>query len=149
MTSPSDVMADRLGDGGQFWWLSVLNDFNRKGRGIEVDFSLAAEPVIRSLDRIMEWRGKPGTIMVDNGPDCISTRLLEWYENTGLATSTSNPDSHTRTPVSSATPASSGMDGLTDTSSKPSKMAQDFATQWLRTSNNDSPTMGIGGITPA
>jgi len=27
--------------------------------GIEVDFSLPAERVIRSLDRIIEWRGKP------------------------------------------------------------------------------------------
>ena len=27
--------------------------------------------------------------------------------------------------------------------------AQDFATQWLWTYNNDCPNMGIGGITPA
>jgi len=27
--------------------------------------------------------------------------------------------------------------------------AQDFATQWLRTYNNDRPNMGIGGVTPA
>ena len=27
--------------------------------------------------------------------------------------------------------------------------AQDFATQWLWTCNNDRPNMGIGGITPA
>jgi putative transposase len=26
---------------------------------------------------------------------------------------------------------------------------QDFATQWLRTYNNDRPNMGIGGVTPA
>ncbi len=27
--------------------------------------------------------------------------------------------------------------------------AQDFATQWLWTCNNDRPNMGIGGIAPA
>ena len=27
--------------------------------------------------------------------------------------------------------------------------AQDFATQWLWTYNNDRPNMGIGGMTPA
>lgn len=27
--------------------------------------------------------------------------------------------------------------------------AQDFATQWLWTYNNDRPNMGIGGVTPA
>ena len=58
-----DFMADRLGDGRAFRLLNVLDDFNREGLGIEVDFSLPAERVIRSLDRSIEWRGKPGTIV--------------------------------------------------------------------------------------
>jgi hypothetical protein len=29
------------------------------GLGIEVDFSLPSERVIRSLEQIIEWRGKP------------------------------------------------------------------------------------------
>ena len=51
-----------------------------EGLCIEVDFSLPAERVIRSLDRIIEWRGKPGTIRVDNGPEYISGKLMEWAE---------------------------------------------------------------------
>jgi len=43
-------MADRLEDGRQFRLLNVLDDFNREGLGIEVDFSLPAKRVIRSLD---------------------------------------------------------------------------------------------------
>ena len=43
-------MADRLGDGRAFRVLNVLDDFNREGLGIEVDFSLPDERVIRSLD---------------------------------------------------------------------------------------------------
>ena len=39
MTSPSDFMADRLGDGRAFRLLNLLDDFNREGLGIEVDFS--------------------------------------------------------------------------------------------------------------
>ncbi len=66
VTWSMDFMADRLGDGRAFRLLNVLDDFNREGLGIEVDFSLPAERVIRSLDRIIEWRGKPGTIRVDN-----------------------------------------------------------------------------------
>jgi putative transposase len=45
-----DFMADRLGDGRVFRPLNVLDDFNREGLAIEVDFSLPAERVIRSLD---------------------------------------------------------------------------------------------------
>jgi transposase InsO family protein len=44
-----------------------------------------AHPVIeRSLDRIIEWRGKPGTIRVDNGAEYISIKLLEWAEKQGV-----------------------------------------------------------------
>ncbi len=40
-----DFMADRLEDGRAFRLLNVLDDFNREGLGIEVDFSLPAERV--------------------------------------------------------------------------------------------------------
>ena len=62
-----DFMADQLSDGRSFRTLNVIDDFNREGLGIEVDFSLPAERVVRSLNRIIEWRGKPCIIRVDNG----------------------------------------------------------------------------------
>jgi putative transposase len=37
--------------------LNVLDDFNREGLGIEVDFSLPAMRVVRGLTQIIEWRG--------------------------------------------------------------------------------------------
>jgi len=40
-------MADQLADGHAFCTLNVLDDFNREGLGIEVDFSLPAMRVIR------------------------------------------------------------------------------------------------------
>ena len=45
-----DFMANRLADGRQFRLLNVLDDCNREGLGIEVDFSLPAERVVRSLN---------------------------------------------------------------------------------------------------
>jgi putative transposase len=66
--------------GWAFRLLNVLDDFNCEGLGIEVDFSLPAERVIRSLDGIIEWRGKPESIHVDNGPEYISGKLLAWAE---------------------------------------------------------------------
>jgi transposase InsO family protein len=71
-------------DGQAFRRLNVLDDFNRGGLGIEVDFSLPAERVIRSLNRIIEWRGKPGTIRIDNGPEYISGKLIEWAKERGV-----------------------------------------------------------------
>ncbi len=42
-------MADRLADGRQFRLLNVLDNFNREGLGIEVDFSLPAERLVLTL----------------------------------------------------------------------------------------------------
>ncbi|SNR86780.1 Integrase core domain-containing protein, partial [Puniceibacterium sediminis] len=39
----------------------------------------------RSLNNIIEWRGKPRTIRVDNGPEYISHALLEGAEKHGIA----------------------------------------------------------------
>ena len=79
-----DFMADQLADGRSFRTLNVIGDFNREGLGIEVDFSLPAERVVRSLNRIIEWRGKPKVIRVDNGPEYISGTLLAWAEKRNI-----------------------------------------------------------------
>jgi len=49
--------------------LNVLDDFNRQGLAMEVDLSLSATRVIRILEQIIEWRGKPVSIRCDNGPE--------------------------------------------------------------------------------
>jgi putative transposase len=54
-----DFMHDRLEDGRAFRLFNVIDDFNREGLGIEVDFSLPAERVMRALEQIIEWRGVP------------------------------------------------------------------------------------------
>ncbi len=69
-----------MADGRSIRTLNVLDDFNREGLCIEVDFSLPAERVVRSLNQIIEWRGKPKVIRVDNGPEYVSGKLMEWAE---------------------------------------------------------------------
>jgi len=80
-----DFMADQLGDGRSFRTLNVLDDFNREGLAIEVDVSLPALRVARTLDRIIEWRGKPKSIRVDNGPEYVSGTLQTWAKKRGIA----------------------------------------------------------------
>ena len=57
-----DFMHDQLADGRCLRLFNVIDDFNREGLGIEVDFSLPAERVTRVLDQIIEWRGKPACL---------------------------------------------------------------------------------------
>ncbi len=73
-----DFMSDQLEDGRRFRTLTILDDFNREGLAIEVDFSLPALRVVRTLQQVLEWRGKPAVIRVDNGPENINEPLLSW-----------------------------------------------------------------------
>lgn len=75
-------MADQLACGRSFRTLNVLDDFNREGPGIEVDFSLPALRVMRTLNQIIEWRGKPQAIRGDNGPEYVSGALKIWPRST-------------------------------------------------------------------
>ena len=45
---------DALQDGRTYRLLNVIDDFNRKGLAIEVDFSLPAERVMCGLDLVIE-----------------------------------------------------------------------------------------------
>ena len=144
-----DFMADRLGDGRAFRLLNVLDDFNREGLGIEVDFSLPAERVIRSLDRIIEWRGKPGTIRVDNGPEYISGKLMKWAGKQGVTSLHIEPGQPQQNACIERYNRTVRHRWLEQYIIKNIEEAKDHATQWQWTCNNDHPNMGIGGITPA
>jgi putative transposase len=144
-----DFMHDQLADGRSFRALNVLDDFNREGLGIEVDFSLPAERVVRSLNRIIEWRGKPDTIRVDNGPEYISGKLMTWADKRGIHIEyiqPGNPQQNAYVERYNRTVRGEWLDrNIFETIEE----AQEQATEWLWTYNNDRPNMGIGGITPA
>lgn len=73
-----DFMSDSLSNGRAFRTLNVIDDFNREALWIEVDTSLPAERVVRVLEQLLDWRGKPIHIRLDNGPELISQRLESW-----------------------------------------------------------------------
>src|SRR5215211_9452456 len=73
-----DFMSDSLSNGRTFRTLNVIDDFNREALWIEVDTSLPAERVVRVLEQLLLWRGKPASIRMDNGPELIWQRLQNW-----------------------------------------------------------------------
>ena len=59
----------------------MIDDFNREALWIEVDTSLPAERVVRVLEQLLEWRGQPTRLRMDNGPELISYRLAHWAKD--------------------------------------------------------------------
>jgi len=80
----ADFMSDALWGGPRFRTFNVVDDFNREALAVEVDFSLTAERVVRTLDRIAATRGYPLKLRLDNGPEFISLALAAWAEQHGV-----------------------------------------------------------------
>ena len=142
-------MADRLGDGRAFRLLNVLDDFNREGLGIEVDFSLPAERVVRTLNQIIEWRGAPKAIRVDNGPEYISGRLMEWAEDKGITLTYIQPGKPQQNAYVERYNRTVRHEWLDLHILETIEEVQNIATEWLWTYNHERPNMGNGGLTPA
>lgn len=144
-----DFMSGQLGDGRTFRTLNVLDDFNREGLGIEVDFSLPAQRVVRSLEQIIEWRGKPKNIRVGNGPEYISQVLQQWTQKHGIALHYIQPGKPQQNAYIERFNRMVRNEWFGQHIFETIEEVQKQATNWLWTYNNDRPNIGISGITPA
>ncbi len=117
--------------------------------GIEVDFSLPAERVVRALNQIIEWRGAPRTIRVDNGPEHVSGTLMEWAENRGITLAYIQPGKPQQNAYVERCNRTVRHEWLGPYIFESIEEVQQIATGWLWPSNNERPNMGNGGMTPA
>ena len=143
-----DFMHDNLDDGRQYRLFNVLDDFNREGLGIEVDLSLPAPRVIRALEQIIEWRGRPHAIRCDNGPEYISSALQEWATKRSIRLDYIQPGKPQQNAYVERFNRTVRYDWLSQTMFGSIQEVQDAATRWLWTYNNERPNMALGGITP-
>ena len=144
-----DFMSDCLENGRSFRTLNVLDDFNREGLGIEVDWSLPAERVSRTLDQIIEWRGKPKQIRCDNGPEYISHNLVKWAKKREIDLVYIQPGKPQQNAYIERYNRTVRNEWLNMEVFSSIEEVKEEATKWLWIYNNKRPNMAIGGITPA
>lgn len=143
-----DFMHDQLEDGRSYRLFNVLDDFNREGLAIEVDLSLPAERVVRALNQIIEWRGKPKQIRCDNGPEYISKVLKNWAHNNHIQLVFIQPGKPQQNAYIERYNRTVRYDWLRQYLFESIAEVQLHATQWLWTYNNERPNTAIGGIPP-
>jgi len=102
--------------------------------------------VIRSLENIIEWKGKPKTIRCDNDPEYISVELVNWAEKRGIDLIHIQPGKPTRNALVERFNRTVRHEWLDLVNFKSVQQAQFLATQWLWTYNNERPNSAIGGV---
>ena len=80
-----DFVSDALATGRTLRLLSIVDNFTRECLALEVDTSFASERVTRVLDGIIERRGRPAALRMDNGPELTSRHFLSWCVENKLA----------------------------------------------------------------
>jgi len=143
-----DFMHDTLEDGRPYRLFNVIDAFNREGLGIEVDFSLPAERVIRVLEHLIDWRGQPQALRCDNGPEYVSAALTTWAERRGIRLDYIQPGKPQQNAYIERYNRTVRYDWLDQYLFASIVEVQEFATRWLWTYNHERPNMALGGITP-
>ena len=143
-----DFMHDQLADGRKIRLLNVIDGYNRQALAMEVDLSLPAQRVVRVLNQIIAWRGKPKAIRCDNGADYTGHVLQQWTKQQGIALWYIQPGKPQQNAYIERYNRTVRYDWLGQYLFDNLEEVQDFATQWQWTYNYERPNMALGGITP-
>src|SRR6185312_5672634 len=79
-----DFVSDQMTDGRRFRILTVIDNCTRECLALVADTSLSGRRVARELDVIIRQRGRPDTIVSDNGTEYTSNAILGWADDTGV-----------------------------------------------------------------
>ncbi|MEO0361914.1 MAG: IS3 family transposase, partial [Pseudomonadota bacterium] len=77
-----DFVSGAFTDGRRFRLLAVVDDYSRECLALVADTSLSGARVARGLDAIITVRGRPTTVVSDNGTEFTSTAILTWCQRT-------------------------------------------------------------------
>ncbi|KDE21292.1 hypothetical protein AZ09_00350 [Acetobacter aceti 1023] len=106
------------------------------------------QTVLRSL-QVMEWRGRPEAIRMDNGPEYVSHTLVSWAEKQGITLIYTQPGNPQQNAYIERYNRTVRQEWLEQYLFESIQDVQEVATQWLWTYNHDRPNMGNSGLTPA
>lgn len=147
-TWSADFMADALWSGRRFRTFNVNDDFNRESMKIEIDNSLPSARVIRALDELVEVRGAPKRLRLDNGPEFISDALRQWAQRHGVTLVHIQPGKPTQNAYIerfNRTFRTEVLDRFVFTTlDEVRRMAED----WRHRYNHHRPHRSLGGLSP-
>ena len=75
-----DFMSDALAGGRRLRVLNVIDDCTRESLAAWCDYSIPGEKVVEVLKTIINDRGRPEQIRVDNGPEFRGRAFVQWCQ---------------------------------------------------------------------
>lgn len=144
-----DFVSDAITDGRRFRVLAVVDDFTRECLALVTDTSLSGMRVVRELDAIMIRRGKPKTVVSDNGTELTSMAVLKWCQETGIGWHYIAPGKPTQNAFAESFIGRFRDECLNETLFTSLGEARVKIQNWKEDYNQHRPHSALGNITPA
>jgi len=81
-----DFMVERTSNGRIFRILNIIDEFSRECLSIKVDRKIRSQDVLDELFNLFIFRGIPGHIRSDNGPEFTARAVRKWLYRLGVKT---------------------------------------------------------------
>jgi transposase InsO family protein len=75
-----DFVADQTTDGKTIRFLTVIDEYTRRGLWIECARHLASVDVVRALEQLVEIHVEATTIKSDNAPAFVAKKVQDWID---------------------------------------------------------------------
>ena len=144
-----DFVSDAFTDGRRFRILAVVDDFSRECLALVADTSLSGLRVVRELDAIIARRGRPNTIVSDNGTELTSMAVLRWCQETTVEWHYIAPGKPMQNGFVESFNGRLRDELLNETLFSSLTEARSAITDWKEDYNNHRPHSALGNIPPA
>lgn len=144
-----DTARDAFTDGRRFRLLAVVDDFSRECLALVADTSLSGARVARELDAIIAVRGKPATVVSDDGTEFTSTAILRWCQRAEVGWHSIAPGKPTQNAFVESFNGRLRDELLNETLFRDLREAREAAAAWRLDDNTCRPHSALGNVPPS
>lgn len=143
-----DFISDAFTDGRRFRVLAIVDDFSRECLALVPDTSLSGLRMTRELNAIIRQRGKPKTIVSDNGTEMTSMAVLQWCQETNIEWHYIAPGKPMQNAFIESFNGSFRDECLNETLFSSLTQARQKIIEWKEDYNRERPHSSLGNMTP-
>lgn len=143
-----DFVSDSFTDGRRFRVLTVVDDHTRECLALVADTSLSGLRVVRELDVIIARRGRPLTVVSDNGTEFTSMAILRWSQDRQIDWHYIAPGKPMQNGFIESFNGSLRDECLNEMLFSSLPEARAHITDWKEDYNSQRPHSSLGNITP-
>jgi putative transposase len=143
-----DFMSDELYSGQRIKLLTLVDNFTRESLVIEVADRLGGQRLVEVLMQVVQEKGLPKSIRVDNGPEFTSKMLDQWAYLNGVELDFIRPGKPTDNALIEAFNGRFRQECLNENWFLSLEDAREKVEEWRQHYNGERPHGALGNLSP-